>query len=241
MAAAAWLLLSFSSCIVCGFDSYTVLFKCLQKNFFPSPRGGGDFSGDTWKVRYTNQIRTRYKNWRTSATQLQPSKSLCYIGCTSTWLYVRSCVLMQEATTFNIFYDGISFQHLATILISVFALCYGPGLLFRGPRCMFLVCCNCVGVRCMMIPRRPHNFVLCRSCVLVCVVMCSVLNTSRHTQWHIFLIIRGIYVLPEDLLALLHGVSWLVTVTVWTCSVHSTGRYTNQRLPVARPFFWSLW
>ena len=54
---------------------------------------------------------------------------------TSTWLDVRSCVLMQEATTCNIFCDGISFQHLATLLISVFMLCYGPGLLFRGPPC----------------------------------------------------------------------------------------------------------
>jgi len=34
MAATAWLM-SFSSCIVCGFDSYTVLFKC------PPPSGGG--------------------------------------------------------------------------------------------------------------------------------------------------------------------------------------------------------
>jgi len=69
MAATAWLMLSFSSCIVCGFDSYTVLFNCSQR-----------------KVRYTNQIRTRYRNWRTtSATQLQPSKSLCYNGYTSTW------------------------------------------------------------------------------------------------------------------------------------------------------------
>jgi hypothetical protein len=41
-------------------------------------------------------------------------KSLWYIGYTSTWLVVRSCVLMQEATAFNIFYDGISVQHLAT-------------------------------------------------------------------------------------------------------------------------------
>jgi len=40
---------------------------------------------------------------------------------------------MQEATTFSIFYDGISFQHLATVLISVFTLRYGPGLLFRSP------------------------------------------------------------------------------------------------------------
>jgi hypothetical protein len=37
---------------------------------------------------------------------------------------------MQEATTFNIFYDGISFQHLATVLISVFMKCYGTGLTF---------------------------------------------------------------------------------------------------------------
>ena len=35
MTAAAWLILSFSSCIVCGFDSYTVLFKCLQRKFPP--------------------------------------------------------------------------------------------------------------------------------------------------------------------------------------------------------------
>ena len=68
--------------------------------------------------------------------QLQPSKSLCCIGYTSTGLDVRSCVLMKEATTFSIFYDGISFQHLATVLISVFTLCYGPGLLFRGPFCI---------------------------------------------------------------------------------------------------------
>ena len=43
---------------------------------------------------------------------------------------------MQEATTFSIFYDGTSFQHLAAVLISVFTLCYGPGLLFRGPLCI---------------------------------------------------------------------------------------------------------
>ena len=127
MAATAWLMLSFSSCIVCGFDSHTVLFKCNQRK---SPPRGGIYE-------FTNQIRTRYRNWRTtSATQLQPSESLRYIGYTSPWLDVHSCVLMQEATTFNIFYDGTSFQHLATVLISVFTLCYGPGLLFRGPFCI---------------------------------------------------------------------------------------------------------
>jgi hypothetical protein len=30
----------------------------------------------------------------------------------------------------------LSFKHLATVLISVFTLCYGPGLLFRGPFCI---------------------------------------------------------------------------------------------------------
>ena len=44
---------------------------------------------------------------------------------------------MQEATTVNIFYIGISFQHLAAVLIYVFTLCYGPGLLFRGPLCIY--------------------------------------------------------------------------------------------------------
>jgi len=33
MAATAWLMLSFSSCIVCGFDSFTVLFYCPQRKF----------------------------------------------------------------------------------------------------------------------------------------------------------------------------------------------------------------
>jgi len=37
---------------------------------------------------------------------------------------------MQEATTCNIFNDGTSFQHLATVLISLFTLCYGSGLIF---------------------------------------------------------------------------------------------------------------
>jgi len=38
MAAAGWLMLSLRSCIVCGFDSYTVLFKCLQRKFLPPSR-----------------------------------------------------------------------------------------------------------------------------------------------------------------------------------------------------------
>jgi len=74
MAAPAWLMLSFSSCVVCGFDSYTVLFKCpqrvlwghlrstfkcLQSNFLcgnlksTSSVLRETFSGDTGKVGYT--------------------------------------------------------------------------------------------------------------------------------------------------------------------------------------------
>ena len=43
MAATVWLMLSFSSCIVCGFDSYTVFFKCPQRKSPPPPRGGEKF------------------------------------------------------------------------------------------------------------------------------------------------------------------------------------------------------
>jgi len=118
---------SFSSCTLCGFGSYTVYRTVPRENF----------SGSTWKVRYMNQIRTRYRNWRTTlATLLQPSKSIRYIGYTSTCLDVRSCVLMQEKTICNIFCDGTSFQHLATAFISVCTLSYGTGLLFRGPLCI---------------------------------------------------------------------------------------------------------
>ena len=42
----------------------------------------------------------------------------------------------RAVTTFNIYYDGLSFQHLATVLIPVFTLCYAPGLLLRGPLCI---------------------------------------------------------------------------------------------------------
>ena len=85
--------------------------------------------------KYGIRIKSAYNTG--SEGQHQPCscshQNRCYIGYTSTRLHMHSCVLMQKATTFNIFYDGISFQHLATVLISVFTLCYGPGLLFRGP------------------------------------------------------------------------------------------------------------
>ena len=37
VAATAWLMLCFSSCIVCGFDSHTVLFQCPQGLFLLLP------------------------------------------------------------------------------------------------------------------------------------------------------------------------------------------------------------
>jgi hypothetical protein len=42
----------------------------------------------------------------------------------------------RRQTLPNSFYDGISFQHLATVFISVFTPCYWPALLFRGPLCI---------------------------------------------------------------------------------------------------------
>ena len=149
MAATAWLMLSFSSCI--WKVRYTNQIRTRYRNWSTTsatqlqPSKSLRYIGytstwwqhDCWLKRYTNQIRTRYRNWRTtSATQLHPSNSLRYIGYTQTWSDVRSCVLMQEATTWNAFYDGISFQNLVTVLISVFTLCHGPRLLFRGPYCI---------------------------------------------------------------------------------------------------------
>ena len=73
MAVTAWLMLFFISCIVCDLIRIPYF---SRRNFF----------WDTSKVLFTNQISTRYRNWRTtSATQLQASKSLRYIGYTSTW------------------------------------------------------------------------------------------------------------------------------------------------------------
>jgi hypothetical protein len=108
-------------------------------------------------------------------------KSLCYIGYTSTWLDVRSCVLMQEATTFNMFYDGISIQHLATVLNSVFTLSYGRGLLFHGPLCI---------IRAILIPVLWSNLcehgsattlIYCRSCMLAIIFMMALsLGVTEH-------------------------------------------------------------
>ena len=58
VAATAWLMLSFRSCMVCGFDSYTVLFKCPQRKFPPPRLGGG--SGEFMLHRlYLNMVTAR--------------------------------------------------------------------------------------------------------------------------------------------------------------------------------------
>ena len=118
MAATAWLMLSFSSA------------SCADLIRIPYFSLG---TLGTYGIRIKSAHDTNRRT--TSAKQLQPSKALRYMGYTSTWLDVRSCVMMQEATTFNIYY-GISFQDLAIVIISVFTLCYGLGLLFRGPFCI---------------------------------------------------------------------------------------------------------
>jgi hypothetical protein len=72
---------------------------------------------------------------------------------------MRSCVLVQEATTFNTFYVGLSFQHLAIVLISIFTLCYGPGLLFRASPYIhiYIYVCVCVCV-CVIMTNRYYIF-----------------------------------------------------------------------------------
>ena len=50
---------------------------------------------------------------------------------------MRSCVLMQKATIFNISYYGISFQHLATVLFSVFTYATDAVYFFRDPLCIY--------------------------------------------------------------------------------------------------------
>jgi len=102
MAATVWLMLSFSSYIACGFDSYTVLFKFPQRNV----------SGDTLKVWYTNQIRTRYRKWSHAVaaikiTMLHP----VYLNM------IRFAQLCTDA-------GGNNFQHLLWwYIISTFGYC----------------------------------------------------------------------------------------------------------------------
>jgi len=53
---------------------------------------------------------------------------------------------------------------LATVLISVFTLCYGPGLLFRGP---FFRCQDVEGTCCVHLPSMPCTEALRSSDILV--------------------------------------------------------------------------
>ena len=86
MAATAWLILSFGSCIVCGFGSCTVFLKCPEKNLL---------WGHLKSTVYESYPRT-IQNWRTtSATKLYPPKSLCYIRYTSTWLQHNCWLTVQ--------------------------------------------------------------------------------------------------------------------------------------------------
>jgi hypothetical protein len=151
MAATAWLM-SFSYCIVCGFDSYTVLVKCPQRKFLPPPRrrGRGEkfwrwgewgeiFSGDTWQVRYRNQTRTRYSNWRTtSATQLQPSQSLCYIRYTSTrWRHDCSLTVQTLCAIYILTSERVSQGHVRNGRRAAFSwhILYNPWLYVSLIRC----------------------------------------------------------------------------------------------------------
>ena len=131
MAAIACLMMSFSSCIVCGFDSYTVLCNCPQRKFPPPPPGRRkQFPWGHWKLRYANQFRTRYRNWRIiSAMQLQPPKSLCYIGYTSKW-WQHDCWLTVQ--TLYAIYKRQREYHKVTCKTE-------GGLLFRDPPCIIIV------------------------------------------------------------------------------------------------------
>jgi len=74
----------------------------------------------------TNQIRTRYRKWRTtSATLLQPSESLCYIGYTSIW-WQHDCWI-----TVQTLYACVS-QPPGRGLVP------GPGISYTGPRKVLL-------------------------------------------------------------------------------------------------------
>jgi hypothetical protein len=68
MPVTAWLM-SFGSCIVCGFDSYTALFKCPQRKFL--------------SLHTLKELKDNI-NHAVAAIQIT-----CYIGYTSTWLDVR--------------------------------------------------------------------------------------------------------------------------------------------------------
>ena len=123
VATTEWLGLSLGASIVCGFDSYTVLLKWTQRKF----------------EAYGIPIKSVHDTG--TEGQDQP------LSCSHQIHHVTSSIPQHDQTCTavywcrrqpfsNIFYDGISFQHLATVLISLFMLCYGLGILFRGPSCI---------------------------------------------------------------------------------------------------------
>ena len=130
MAATAWLMLSFSSCIVCGFDSYTVLFKCPQRKF-SLPRGGRE----NFHESNPHTIQELKDNISHAVTAI--SITVLHRVYRNMIRRAQLCIdaegnHLQHRLWWHIF------QHLATVLISVFTLRYGPGLLFRGPLCVTL-------------------------------------------------------------------------------------------------------
>jgi len=74
MAATACVMLSFSSCIVCGLDSYTVAFKCPQRKFLPPPphvEGGGE----KFSVRTLEKYGIRIKSAHYTGTEAHHTRS----------------------------------------------------------------------------------------------------------------------------------------------------------------------
>jgi len=114
MAATAWLM-SFKSCIVCGFDSYTVI-----------------FSGDTWKSTVYGSIPHTIRDLKDNISHAVAAIKIAMLHRVYLDVISRAQLCIDAG--------GNHLQHLiwwylATVLISVFTLCYGPGLLFRGPPC----------------------------------------------------------------------------------------------------------
>jgi len=76
MAATAWLMLSFSFCIVRRFDSYTVLFKCPKRTFFL-----GTLEKYGVRIKSAHDIGTEGQHQPGSCSH----QNNRYIGYTSTW------------------------------------------------------------------------------------------------------------------------------------------------------------
>jgi len=91
MAATAWLM-SFSSCIVCGFDSCTVLFKCLPRKFLPL--GGGERERENFSLRTVEKYGIRIKSAHDTGTEGHQPRS-----CSHQNHYVTSGVSQHDDST----------------------------------------------------------------------------------------------------------------------------------------------